>query len=69
MRSNPRKGAADTALAVVGTFVVAASAAWGMVEIRVSGVERLIEAQIQAASAEHAAIRGEIRLLIQLLSK
>lgn len=62
-----RRGAVDTALAVVGTFVIAATASWGVVEMRVSGVERLLEAQARAAAAEHAAIRSELQLLLEIL--
>ena len=63
----PKAGTVDTVLAFVATAIVAAGAAWGMVEIRIGGVERLLEAQAASAAAEHAAIRNELQILIALL--
>lgn len=64
-----RSGAVDTVVAVIGTVLLSAGAAWSMVEVRVNGTERLIEAQRDAAKAEHAAIRRELELIRQLLTR
>lgn len=64
-----RRGSIDTVVAVVGTVLLSAGAAWGMVEVRVTGTEKLIEAQQTQASLEHAAIRRELELIRQLLTR